>query len=40
MPKDGNFNGKKTRVEEVKGYIAILFIRKPLQYNLTSSLPI
>jgi hypothetical protein len=24
------FNGKKARVEEVKGYIAILWIRKPL----------
>jgi hypothetical protein len=28
------YNGKKTRVEEIKGYIAILWIRKQLQYNI------
>jgi hypothetical protein len=28
------YNGKKTRVEEIKGYIAILCIRKQLQYNI------
>jgi hypothetical protein len=28
------YNGKKTRVEEIKGYITILWIRKQLQYNI------
>ena len=30
------YNGKKTRVEEIKGYITILGIRKPLiiEYNI------
>jgi hypothetical protein len=28
------YNGKKTRIEEIKGYIAILWIRKQLQYNI------
>ena len=28
------YNGKKTRVEEIKGCITILWIRKQLQYNI------
>ena len=28
------YNGKKARVEEIKGYIAILWVRKQPQYNV------
>jgi hypothetical protein len=28
------YNGKKTKLEEIKGYITILWIRKQLQYNI------